>query len=163
MSRKKKAFTFNGNVDVSKWDFNRIEWKEKDAIENFISAIDLKLEKETQKLYKKLRRNDDYVRKIISETLEIMMEESITAGFWNMSQYPEIMTILFRGLAEDGYEIELDLREAIRDVLVNHCDPKDGYVEKENEQRVLNFAQMLDELSTELKTAIRPKETNNDT
>ena len=161
MARKKKAFLFNGNVDLSQWDFNRIEWKEKDAIEDFISAIDLKLEKETQKLHKKLRRNDDYVRQIISETFEIILEQSITAGFWNIRERPEIVTILFRGLAEDGYEVELDLREAIRDVLLNHCNSKDGYVEKENEAKILKFAQMLDELSTELKTAIRPEEKEN--
>jgi hypothetical protein len=161
MSRKKKAFLFNGNVDLSQWDFNRIEWKERDALEEFISAIDLKLEKETKKLHKKLRRNDEYVRKIISETFEILLEDSITAGFWDMSAHPEIMTIYFGGLAEDGYEVELDLREAIREALLRQCDTKDGYVEKENEQRILKFAQMLDELSAELRTAIRPEENKN--
>jgi len=157
MSRKKRAFNFEGSVDLSQWDFNRLEEENYAAADVFRAAIEACIAEESHKLLQVFRRNDEHIKMVASEVFEIVLEEGIDIGFYQISGHPEKVTIEIPSLAEDEYVVEVDIRQAINECLLNCCDPKDGFVLPEHEKDILNFAAMLDELSIELKTAIRKR------
>lgn len=158
--KNKKGFTFEQAISLVDWDFNRIEDYETEAFWAFENAIESSIEKHAEKLKKALRSADERIRMIASEAVEIAFEHQLTAYFCDISENPWSMSIYMEDFAEDGYSIELDIREPIRQMLLERCDKKDGFVVKDQEKNILKFAEMLDSLSTELKTAIRPENTN---
>lgn len=158
--KNKKGFTFENHISLVDWSFNRIEDKEIAAFWKFSNDLEEYVDQKTEKLRKSLKSANDRVREIASEALQIAFEHQIIAAFRDTSQAPWDLEIYMSDFAEDGYTVTLDIREPIRQMLREFCSIKDGYVQKDYEGHVLNFAAMLDELSNELKTAIRPE--NND-
>jgi hypothetical protein len=154
--RKKGAFTFEGKIDLTNWDFNRLDWQDRDAISEFQSSIEKFFEEKTEELFEALRNDEDRVLKIASEALQIVFEHEISLGFWHLTERPEVLTIHLNDLSADGYEVEVNLKEQIRDELLERCDPKDGYITPHYEKSLLGFADMLEELVNEIRTAIRP-------
>jgi hypothetical protein len=154
--RKKGAFTFEGKIDLTKWDFNRLDWQDRDAISEFQSSIEKFFEEKTDELFEALRNDEDRVLKIASEAVQIAIEDEIYVNFWHLTERPEVLTIHLNDLSADGYEVEVNLKEQIRDELLERCDPKDGYILPEYEKSLIGFADMLDGLVNEIRTAIRP-------
>jgi len=152
-----RGFSFEGKIDLAEWDFNRLDWQSSDAFDRFREDVEKGIEKAQDRLVKSLGRPEQKVRKIASEVFQIVFEREAICGFWSDSDNPQIMTILFSDISEDGYTVELDIKKAIHHYLLQRCD-KDGFVSVEEESSVIRFAMMLDDISHGLKTAIRPKE-----
>ena len=103
--RKKGAFTFEGKIDLTKWDFNRLDWQDRDAISEFQSSIEKFFEEKTDELFEALRNDEDRVLKIASEALQIAIEDEIYVNFWHLTDRPEVLTIHLNDLSADGYEV----------------------------------------------------------
>lgn len=158
--KNKNGFSFLDSMRLVDWSFNRIEERESQAFYKFSADLEDYVEKQTEKLRKSLADADSRIREIASEALQIAFEHGVTAYFCGLPRYPWIMSICMPDFAEDGYSIELDIREPIRQMLLERCNKEDGFVVKAEEKNILKFAAMLDELSNELKTAIRPENNN---
>lgn len=155
--KNSRGFIFQNKLDLSRWEFNAIEGEMDDAFRKFEDAMEKTIEKEQEKLRNRIENTEKRIKRIASEALEITFEKEIRCGFWEINNHPERLTIQMDDLAEDGYYVELDIREAIHDMLLNCCG-KDGYLIEDFEKSVSAFAEMLDKISSELKTAVRPKE-----
>jgi hypothetical protein len=155
--KNKSGFVFENKIDFTNWDFTSIEHQLEDAIRAFEDSMEKAVEKSTEALRRKIDRADMRARKIVAEALQISFERELTTYFWDVYGEPEILTIYLSDLCEDGYEIKLDLKAAIKQALINRCD-KDGYAYEESEPAIIKFADMLKELENEVRTAIRPKE-----
>lgn len=152
--RNKNGMTFKNALNLVKWDFNRIDDEEQMLFWGFEASIENFLEKRIEKLRSKLKTADERIREIASEAVQIAFEHQLIAYFDDVPAKPWKMTIGLSDFAEDGYSIELDIREPIREMLIERCQIVDGMVAKDHESEILGFAAMLDELSTELKTAV---------
>lgn len=152
----RNGLSFENKIDLSRWEFNAIEGEMDDAFRQFEEALEEVIEKEQEKLRNKIQTTEDRIKRIASEALEISFEREMTCGFYEVEDHPEKLTIYLSDFAEDGYYLSLDIREAIKDLLLEHCSEKDGYIQSESEAKsLLNFAKMLDEMSHEIKTAVR--------
>jgi len=152
----KRGFVFEDKIDLSQWIFNHLEMNEEDAFSAFEENIVKAIEKERKKLEDKFGLAETRIRKIASTALQIAFEKNISAGFWEVHSKPEIINIHFEDFAEDGYEVKIDIKKAIKDCLLDLCG-KDGYVHESEEAVVIKFANMLKGLENEVRTAIRPK------
>jgi len=151
----KRGFVFENKIDLSNWVFNRLDFKAEDAFSAFEDNIVKTIEKEREKLEQKLGRTEEKIKKIASEALQITFEKSVTVGFWEVYSKPEMLSIYFDDFSQDGYEVSIDLKKAIRDCLLDFCDD-DGYVRNDVEDVMIKFADMLKNLENEVRTAIRP-------
>lgn len=158
--KNKNGFSFMDSMSLVDWSFNRIEDRESQAFYKFSSDLEDYVEKQTEKLQRSLGDAEKRIREIASEAVQIAFEHQLTAYFCDLPKNPWIMSICMPDFAEDGYSIELDIREPIRQMLLERCSKEDGFVVKEEENNILKFAAMLDELSNELKTSIRPENNN---
>ena len=147
---------FEGKVDLSRWDLFIIDRKMEDAFDDFERIMEQTIKKARNKIEKALGNTESRIKTISSEVVQIGIEEDLIAGFWEIETNPEKLTIHLSTFAEDGYHVHLDIKQAIHDLLMDHCDT-DGYVEDQSESNILKFASMLDDISHELKTSIRPK------
>jgi hypothetical protein len=154
-----KGLTFEGKVDLSHWDLFSIDKKIEDAFDDFETMMELTIQKARDNIEKAIGKTEDRVREISSDVLQIALEEDLTVGFWEIAEHPEKLTIYLSEFAEDGYHVHVDIKKAIHELLIDACrQDTDGYVSDEYEEHIIKFASMLDDISNELKTAIRPKE-----
>lgn len=156
-TRSKRGFTFEEKIDLSQWDFNRIADKEYDARIEAQEKLEKYFEKSADEYFKKLGSIEDRIRKIASEALQITFEKEVSAGFWNITKNPELMTVGFRDFAEDGYSVMVNINEVVEDTIRGLCD-RDGYIQEELAEGVLKFSGMLEKLAEYAKTAVRPKQ-----
>lgn len=157
--KNKKGFFFENKIDFSMWDFNAIDNHLYDAMKSFEDSMEKSLEKATETLRKKIGSADMRARQIASEALQISFERELTAYFFDLQDEPHIITIYLSDICEGGYEVKLNLKDSIKEALLCRC-AKDGYVYDGSEEPILKFADMLKELENEIRTAIRPKEEN---
>jgi hypothetical protein len=152
-----KGLIFEGNVDLSHWDLFSIDRKMENAFDDFETIMEETIKKARNKIEKAIGNTESRIKTISSEVVQIAIEEDLIVGFWEIETNPEKLTIHLSEFAEDGYHVHVDIKQAIHELLMDHC-AKDGYVDDSSESKILNFASMLDDISHELKTSIRPKE-----
>jgi len=153
----KNGFVFENEFNLSDWYFPEMEDQQIEAFEAFEEEIENSAKIALEKLKEKIGDLEYQTRKIASEALRISFEQNISAHLWSISSNPELITIHFRDFAEDGYSVEVDLKKAIKQCLLNCCDD-DGYAYSHLETSIIKFADMLKELEEEVRTAIRPKD-----
>lgn len=155
--KNKRGFTFENRINLSDWAFNRLEYKQADALERFEESIQRHVEKERKKLEASLGLVERQARSMASEALQISFEKEICAIFCSPQDQPEVMRICFDDFSEDGYYVNIDLKAAIKDCLLDNC-AKDGYLRDDAASAMMNFADMLADLEREVRNAIRPKD-----
>ena len=156
--KNSRGFRFEHKIDLSKWVFNALDYDTEKAFDDFEEGVQKSIEKEREKLNKRLGSVEKKIMRVASEALQISFEKNISVGFWEVYSKPELLHINFEDFSEDGYNVSVNLKEAIRDCLLDFCG-KDGYVRENDEWVMIQFADMLKELETEVRTAIKPKET----
>lgn len=155
---KRGVFKFEGSkIDLTQWDIPTMEADFDDARNELESAMESAVAQAVVDFQDTIGTVEERIREYASEAMRIAIEEDITVGFWQLSE-PEMMTIDFPSLSNSDFRIELDFRKSISELLLDCCDEKDGYVQDRYEEGITRFAKMLDDISTELKAAIRPKE-----
>lgn len=154
--RSKRGFTFEEKIDLSQWDFNRIADKEFDARMKVQQKLGKYFEKSIDEYLKKLGPIEDRIRKIASEAMQITFEKEVSAGFWDMIEHPELMSVGLRGITEDNYSVMVNINEVVEDTILGLSDD-DGYVEEEFSEGMLKFSEILDRLAKRAKAAVRPK------
>lgn len=159
---KKSPFTFEGKIDLSGWDIPGMESSVDDARRAFEKTMEKALEEATDKLFEDIGSIEERVKETASEAVRIVFEEDITAGFYTLGEHPEWLSIHMPSLNYGDYMVELDIRAAVKETLLDCCDEKDGYVQTEYEKSILGFAKMFEEMAAELKAAIRPDEGDDD-
>lgn len=155
--KNNNGFVFENKIDLTDWDFNRLEESQYEALCAFEEGIQKAIEKEREKLRQKLGMIEHKARKIASEALQIAIEKNVDAYFWEINDKPELLRIDFSDFSVDGYSIQVDLKKAVKDCLLSLCS-KDGYIHDKDANIAIKFADMLKELETEVRTAIKLKE-----
>ena len=155
--KNKRGFTFENRINLSDWAFNRLEYKQADALEKFEESIHRHIEKERKKLESSLGSVERQIRSMASEALQISFEKEIDALFCSLQDQPEMMRICFGDFSEDGYYVYIDLKAAIKECLLDNC-AKDGYLRDDVAPAMMKFADMLANLEREIRNAIRPKD-----
>lgn len=138
-----KGFIFSNEIDLSQWDYPRIEFAWDDAVNKFEKDLEEGIERIVREFSDQIGSAEEKIREVAAESLQIVFEKNLSAHFWRISDRPEIIEIIFPDLAEDGYMVELDLREAIDQAL---SDMRKG--ERENAMR---FAAMLREFADKIE------------
>lgn len=154
-TRSKRGFTFEEKIDLSQWDFNRIADKEYDARRETQEKLERYFEKSVDEYLKKLGPIEDRIRKIASEALHIAFEKEISAGFWNLTEHPELMTVGLRDFAEDGYSVMVNITEVVEDTVRGLCDD-DGYVQEEFAEGMARLSKILSDLAEYTRDSVRP-------
>lgn len=155
-SKNKHGITFEGKMDLSRWDFNRIEFLESDARSDMKEKIEKCIEKALDEYWKKIEPTDARIRKIASEALQISFEKEAEADFCNLNTKPELITLWLSDFAEDGYSVTINLKEIVKHAVLSRCY-SDGYVMEEFASAMNKFSEMFSELAEYTKTSVRPK------
>lgn len=157
MTKVKKAIKFTGKIDLTEWSMPETENLIEDVCDNIQEKISNEIEKQLEKVKKAIGDHTDFARQIASEALKISFEKGVSAHFWSLPYEPEVITIDFKDFNEDGFICELNLKEAVKEAILDRCE-KDGYVHEDDEEEIECFAQMLRDCATVVETSIRPKE-----
>lgn len=158
MAKDKRAFFFKGQIDLTQWSLPKADSIVEDALDKFESNLEKEVEKQLKKLQENIGDFDNYARQVASEAIRISIENGISINFWDIgASHPEVITIDFPDFCDDGFCCELNMKQAINEALIDRCS-KDGYLRTDEEEAMLEFAQMLKDCAHEIETAIRPKE-----
>lgn len=160
MAKKRKnkhGVVFENKIDLTQWDIPKIDYAENEMLIDFENTMQEMTRKATEKLCAKLKTVDVRIKKVASEAMRIAFEKEVRAYFWDLEKTPENIYVDVPDFSEGGYEITIDIRDVVRDAILNRCDPKTGYAYAENKKNLLKLANILDELSNELKTAVTPE------
>lgn len=156
MTKVKKAIKFTGKIDLTEWVMPKTENLVDDVCYNIHEKISNEIEKELEKVKKAIGDYTDFARQIASEALTISFEKGVSAHFWDIGSEPELITINFEDFNEDGFYCELNLKEAVKEAILNHCE-KDGYIDEDYKKEIECFAQMLRDCAHIVETSIRPE------
>ena len=158
MAKIKETISFKGEIDLTDWSLPNANSLIEDALDYFEDRMEKETKKQLEKLQKKIGGFDEYARQLASEAIQISIENGISIHFWDVGgKNPGIITINFPDFCEDGFMCELDMKKALNEVIMEHC-ARDGYLRKDEEQSMLDFAQILKDCAHEIETAVRPKD-----
>lgn len=108
-----KGFIFSNAIDLSQWDYPRIEFAWDDAVNKFEKDLEEGIERIVREFSDQIGSAEQKIREVAAESLQIVFEKNLSAHFWRIRDQPAIIEIVFSDFAEDGYTVELDLKEAI--------------------------------------------------
>ena len=156
MAKVKKAIKFTGEIDLTEWSMPETENLIEDVCENIQDKISNEIEKQLGKVKKAIGDYQDFARQIASEALKISFEKGVSAHFWSIGSEPEMITIDFKDFNEDGFTCELNLKEAVKEAVLGHCEEGE-YVHEDFEEEIKCFAQMLRDCAHIVEASIKPK------
>lgn len=158
MIKNKRAISFKGDIDLTNWSLPNADSIVEDAFDKFEDRMEKEIKRQLEKLQENIGDFDNYARQVASEAIRISIEKGISIHFWDVGgKNPGIITINFPDFCEDGFMCELDMKKALNEVIMEHC-ARDGYLRKDEEQSMLDFAQILKDCAHEIETAVRPKD-----
>ena len=158
MTKDNRAIYFKGEIDLTRWSLPDADNILEEALDKFEDKMEREIKKQLGKLQENIGNFDYYARQAASEAIRISIENGISIHFWDVGgKNPGIITINFPDFCEDGFMCELDMKKALHEVIMEHC-ARDGYLRKDEEQSMLDFAQILKDCAHEIETAVRPKD-----